>query len=84
MVDATFIHVPSSIKNREQARDPEMRQIRSSNPYYFGMKVHVGANMDSGTVHTAEVTAANEAVINVLLSCCGHKTKLSWAMRLSQ
>jgi len=66
MVDATLIHAPSSTKNREQARDPEMRQTGKGNQYYFGMKVHVGADLDSGAVHTVEITAANEADISVL------------------
>jgi len=30
------------------------------------MKVHVGADVDSGAVHSVEITAANEADINVL------------------
>ena len=30
------------------------------------MKIHVGADVDSGAVHTVEVTAANEADINLL------------------
>ena len=66
MVDATLIHAPSSTKNREQARDPEMNQTRKGNQYYFSMNVHVGADVDCGAVHTVEITAANEADINVL------------------
>ncbi len=66
MVDATIIHAPSSTKNQKQARDPEMHQTRKGNQWYFGMKVHVGADVDSGAVHTVEVTAANEADINLL------------------
>jgi IS5 family transposase len=31
------------------------------------MKVHVGADVDCGAVHTVKITAANEADINVLL-----------------
>jgi IS5 family transposase len=30
------------------------------------MKVHVDADVDSGAVHTVEITAANETDINVL------------------
>lgn len=66
MVDATLIHVSSSSKYREQARDPEMRQTKKRKQWYFCMKVHVGADVDSGAVHKVEVTAANEADINVL------------------
>lgn len=66
MVDATLIHAPSSTKNQEQARDPEMHQTKKGKQWYFGMKVHVGADVDSGAVHSVAVTAANEADIDVL------------------
>jgi IS5 family transposase len=66
MVDATIIHAPSSTKNQDKARDPEMHQTRKGNQWYFGMKIHVGADVDSGAVHSVEVTAANEADINAL------------------
>jgi IS5 family transposase len=66
MVDASIIHAPSSTKNQEQSRDPEMHQTRKGKQWYFGMKMHIGADVDSGAVHTVEVTAANEADINLL------------------
>ena len=66
MVDATIIHAPSSTKNQDKARDSEMHQTKKGNQWYFGMKIHVGADVDSGAVHTVEVTAANEADITVL------------------
>ena len=34
--------------------------------WYFGMKVHVGADLDSGVVHTVTVTSANTADISEL------------------
>lgn len=46
-----------SSKNEERARDPEMHQAKKGKQWYFGMKVHVGADVDSGAVHTIEVTA---------------------------
>jgi IS5 family transposase len=59
MVDATLIAAPSSTKNREQARDPEMHQTKKGNQWYFGMKAHIGVDADSGLVHTVRGTAAN-------------------------
>ena len=59
MVDATIIHAAPSTKNRAKARDPEMHQTRKGKQWYFGMKVHVGADVSSGTVHTVSVTPAN-------------------------
>lgn len=61
LVDATLIAAPSSTKNRQKARDPEMRQTKKGNQWYFGMKAHVGADRDSQLVHTVVVTAANVA-----------------------
>ena len=51
MVDATIIHAPSSTKNKDKARAPEMHQTRKGNQWYFRMKIHVGADVDSGAVH---------------------------------
>ncbi|MGH6610575.1 MAG: IS5 family transposase [Burkholderiaceae bacterium] len=59
IVDATIIAAPSSTKNAEQQRDPEMKQTRKGNQWHFGMKVHVGSDSRSGLVHRAVVTAAN-------------------------
>ena len=51
IVDATIISAPSSTKNGEQARDPEMRQTRKGNTWYFGMKVHVGTDKRGARAH---------------------------------
>jgi IS5 family transposase len=63
LVDATLIAAPSSTKNQEKQRDPEMHQTRKGNQWYFGMKAHIGADRDSKLVHTVVVTAANVADI---------------------
>ena len=60
IVDATIIDAPSSIKNAEKARDPEMHQTRKGNEWRFGMKCHVGVDAGSGLVHTITVTSANK------------------------
>jgi IS5 family transposase len=59
IVDATIIAAPSSTKNEDKARDPEMHQTKKGNQWYFGMKVHVGVDSASGLVHSASITAAN-------------------------
>src|SRR5438094_296739 len=61
IVDATIIHAPSSTKNREQSRDPEMHQTRKGKQWYFGMKAHVGVDSKTKIIHTAVATAANVA-----------------------
>ena len=63
LVDATLIAAPPSTKNKEKQRDPEMHQTKKGNPWYFGMKAHIGADRDSKLVHTVVVTAANVADI---------------------
>jgi len=59
IVDATIIAAPSSTKNAEQQRDPEMRQTKKGNQWHFGMKLHIGADTRTGLVHSAVVTSAN-------------------------
>jgi IS5 family transposase len=59
IVDATLIAAPSSTKNQEQGRDPEMHQSKKGNQWYFGMKLHIGVDSDSGLVHSASVSAGN-------------------------
>src|SRR5690242_20512974 len=63
IVDATIIAAPSSTKNKQQSRDPEMHQTKKGNQWYFGMKAHIGVDVASGLVHTVVGTAANEADI---------------------
>jgi IS5 family transposase len=65
IVDATIIDAPSSTKNAEKARDPEMHQTKKGNEWRFGMKCHAGVDAGSGLVHTIEVTAANVHDINI-------------------
>jgi len=59
IVDATIIAAPSSTKNSEKQRDPEMRQTRKGKQWYFGMKLHIGVDSQSGLTHSAVVTSAN-------------------------
>jgi IS5 family transposase len=59
IVDATLIAAPPSTKNEERARDPEMHQTKKGKQWYFGMKIHIGADSKTGLIHSASVTAAN-------------------------
>ncbi len=62
IVDATIISAPSSTKNAAQRRDPEMKQTKKGNTWYFGMKLHVGTDT-KGLVHS--LTTSNAAVADV-------------------
>ena len=59
IVDATIIGAPSSTKNADKARDPQMHQTRKGRQWYFGMKLHIGVDSQSGLAHSAVVTPAN-------------------------
>ena len=58
-VDATLIAAPSSTKNKDKARDPEMHQTKKGQQWYHGMKAHTGTDAHFGLVHTLRCTAAN-------------------------
>lgn len=59
VVDATLIAAPSSTKNRDKQRDPEMHSTKKGGQWYFGMKMHIGVDAASGLTHSALGTAAN-------------------------
>ena len=59
IVDATIIGAPSSTKNADKARDPDMHQTRKGQQWYFGMKLHIGVDSQTGLTHSDVVTAAN-------------------------
>ena len=63
-VDATLIAAPTSTKNKDKARDPEMHSSKKGNQWYFGMKAHIGVDADSGLVHTVRSTAGHVHDIN--------------------
>jgi IS5 family transposase len=72
IVDASLIEAPSSTKNKNKERDPEMHQTKKGNQYYFGMKIHTGADAGSGYVHSFETTAANVHDITVAYKLIRH------------
>jgi IS5 family transposase len=59
IVDATIIDAPSSTKNKDGKRDPEMHQVSKGNQWYFGMKAHIGVDSKSKLIHSVAATAAN-------------------------
>jgi IS5 family transposase len=65
MVDATLVAAPTSTKNRERKRDPEMSSTKKGNQWYFGMKAHIGADTANGLVHTVVGTAAKVPDVKV-------------------
>lgn len=59
VVDATLIAARTSSKNQSGERDPEMHQSKKGNQWYFGMKVHIGVDADSGLVHSVRGSSGN-------------------------
>ena len=59
IVDASIINAPSSTKNRDKKRDPEMHQTKKGNQWYFGMKAHIGVDSRSKLIHSVVASAAN-------------------------
>lgn len=59
MIDATIIVAPSSTKNEDKQRYPQMHQTRKGTLWHFGMKRHIGVDSQSRLAHSALVTSAN-------------------------
>ena len=67
LVDATLIAAPSSTKNAQRERDPEMHQTRKGNQWYFGMKAHLLDEAESGATGSKlkEAERLRELIANV-------------------
>jgi IS5 family transposase len=59
IVDASIISAPSSTKNKDGLRDPEMHQVSKGKQWYFGMKAHIGVDSKEKIIHTVRASAAN-------------------------
>lgn len=59
IVDATIISAPSSTKNKDGKRDPQMHQVAKGNQWYFGMKAHIGVDSKTKLIHTILASSAN-------------------------
>lgn len=79
MVDATIVQAASSTKNKEKKRDPEMRSTRKNNQYYFGLKVHIGTDVNTNVIHSVTVTSANKADIGELPNLLREDDKVIFA-----
>lgn len=77
IVDATLISAPSSTKNQDRQRDPEMHQTKKGNQWYFGMKAHIGVDAESGLTHTVVTTSANVNDVTQAHACLqGEETEV--------
>lgn len=84
IVDATIISAPSSTKNRDRQRDPDMHQTKKGNQWYFGMKAHIGTDSKTKLIHSVVATPANTADATVLPDLLhGEETRV-WGDRAYQ
>ena len=65
IVDATIVLAAPSIKNKAKQRDPEMKQPRKGDQWYFGMKVHIGVDTVTELTHTVVATSVNVAGVTM-------------------
>ena len=66
IVDATIVSAPSSTKNKDGKRDPEMHQVAKGKQWYFGMKAHVGVDSKTKLIHTILASPANVSDVEAL------------------
>ena len=59
IVDATIISAPSSTKNKERRWDPERRQTRKGNQWFFGMKAPLGVDSRTQLIPSVVATPAH-------------------------
>jgi len=65
IVDATIVAAAPSTKNKAKQRDPEMKQTRKGNQWFFGMKAHIGVDAVTGLTHSVVATSANVADVTM-------------------
>jgi transposase, IS5 family len=78
IVDATIIHAPSSTKNSNGERDPEMHQTRKGKQWYFGAKAHIGVDGKEGHVHSVCTSAASVSDVHMLRDLLHGEEKKVW------
>ncbi|MGO1344269.1 IS5 family transposase [Chromohalobacter japonicus] len=65
IVDATIVAAAPSTKNKAKQRDPEMKQTKKGNQWYFGMKAHIGVDAVTGLTHSVAASSANVADVTM-------------------
>lgn len=78
IVDATIINAPTSTKNNQGQRDPEMSQTKKGNEWRFGMKMHIGVDESVGYIHSIKTTTAKEHDITAADSLLHGGEKRLW------
>ena len=82
IVDASLTNAPSSTKNKDKQRDPEMHQTKKVNQWYFSMKAHIGVDSRSKLIHSVVASAANVHDSQALPCLLHGKERRVWVTRL--
>ena len=80
IVDATIIHAPTSTKNEKRDQEPQMHQTYKGNQWFFGMKMQIGVDKDSGLIHSVATTAAHVSDVVVAVELLHGEEKGSMGM----
>lgn len=72
IVDATLINAPSSTKNKDGRRDPDMHQTKKVNQYYFGMKAHSVMGTAANVADVTQVDKQLHGAENVVCADAGY------------
>lgn len=79
IVDASIVSAPSSTKNQQGERDPEMHQTKKGKDWHFGMKMHIGVDEVFGLVHSLTTTPANVHDLNEVPNLLHGEESAVWA-----
>jgi hypothetical protein len=67
-VDATIINAPTSTKNRDKARDPEMHQTKKRNQMYDRMSS--GRRLLAHAIQQATCVSPNRVIPDCIVTTC--------------
>src|SRR6202790_4701843 len=84
MVDATLINAPTSTKNRDKARDPEMHQTKKRNQGYKGIRPPWALTLSRAwcTAHTTR--RPTSLMWHTPMRCCMVKRITCFSMRVTR
>jgi len=65
IVDAMIVGAPSSTKNKDRARDPEMHSTKKGRQRHLGMTLRIGADEETGLTHSLDTMPANRSDVGM-------------------
>jgi len=78
IVDATLISAPTSTKNKDSQRDPEMGTTKKGGQWHYGMKAHIGVDDKTKLIHTVVATPGNTADSMMLRNLLHGRERRVW------